>query len=186
MKEGVVYSGSFNPFHNGHMKTIEYLSTRFEFVIVVVSVQNPFKNIGKDNFNERFNNVKEVIKCKGLNNVIVEDIEITLNAPYYTINTLHRLEEKYSNSLLSYCIGGDCLETFDKWYEWEDILCFNGLVVIPRKGYNHKVYIERLKTKGKKIEWWHLIVLDADIPEISSSEIRTKIKNGEDVSYLLP
>lgn len=186
MKEGVVYSGSFNPFHIGHMETVEYLSKRFEFVILVVSIQNPLKTFDSDNFNERFNNVKEIINKKGLKNVIVEDIEKTLSPPYYTINTLYSLEEKYPDMLLSYCIGSDCLYTFDKWYDWESIITYNGLVVIPRKGYPYKEAIVELKTKAKSQDFWHLVVLDADITEISSSEIREKIKNGETVSHLLP
>ena len=45
---------------------------------------------------------------------------------------------------------------------------------------------EELKKQGEEPEYWHLTVLDIDVPEISSSEIREKLENGEDVSHLLP
>ena len=50
MTESIVYSGSFNPFHRGHMTMVEHLSTMFDKVYIVVSVQNQFKDQGADNF----------------------------------------------------------------------------------------------------------------------------------------
>ena len=75
---------------------------------------------------------------------------------------------------------------FHKWYRWEDILNTYGIVVIPRKGYSIKLSIEVLKNMSDEPEQWHLCVLDADIPEVSSSEIRKKMENNEDVSSLIP
>lgn len=184
--ESVVYSGSFNPFHIGHLEVVKHLSKRFDKVYLVVSVQNPFKSNGTDNFYERLENVKTIIDKSGLTNVIVEDIEATLQSPYYTIKTLEALDAKYPHELLSLCVGGDCMEDFTKWHRWEDILDVYGLVIIPRKGYGIKLSIEVLKKQADEPEYWHLCVLDADIPEVSSSEIRNKIINGEDVSHLLP
>lgn len=184
--ESVVYSGSFNPFHIGHLEIVKHLSKRFDKVYLVVSVQNPLKTMGVSNFNERLNNVRRVIKESGLTNVIVEDIETTIQAPYYTIKTLEALEHKYPHELLSLCVGGDCMGDFHKWYRWEDILNTYGIVVIPRKGYSIKLSIEVLKNMGDEPEQWHLCVLDADIPEVSSSEIRKKMENNEDVSSLIP
>lgn len=189
MTESIVYSGSFNPFHKGHMKMVEHLSTMFDKVYLVVSVQNPFKNQGADNFQERFENVKSVIEKSGLTNVIVEDIEKYLDPPYYTIQTLDMLSYKHPNEVLWYCVGGDCLIDFDKWKNWNEILTEYGLYVFPRKGYNHHDAIKRLNDiadLSERMEW-HLVVSQFDdIPEISSTEIREKIKNGEDVSHLLP
>ena len=104
MTESIVYSGSFNPFHKGHMKMVEHLSTMFDKVYLVVSVQNPFKDQGADNFQERFENVKSVIEKSGLTNVIVEDIEKYLDPPYYTIQTLDMLSYKHPNEVLWYCV----------------------------------------------------------------------------------
>lgn len=187
MLEGVVYSGSFNPFHIGHMALVERLSQEFDVVYLVVSVQNPFKDNGTDNFNERLENVRSIIKRKGLTNVVVEDIEATMEPPYYTINTLNKLEAKYPDHILSYCVGGDCLIDFDKWKDWENILSHYGLIIIPRKGYCHKSAFLRLRDVGKEPEYWQVWALDnCDIPEVSSSEIREKLSRGEDVSDLLP
>jgi nicotinate-nucleotide adenylyltransferase len=184
--ESVVYSGSFNPFHIGHLEIVKHLSKRFHKVYLVVSVQNPLKTNGTDNFNDRLENVKQIIKKTGLTNVFVEDIEITLQPPYYTINTLEALDAKYPHELLSLCVGGDCMKEFHKWYRWEDILDSYGVIVIPRKGYSIHLSIDLLKKQADEPEYWHLCVLEADIPEVSSSEIREKINNGEDVVHLLP
>lgn len=184
--ESVVYSGSFNPFHIGHLEIVKYLSKRFYKVYVVVTVQNPLKNIGTDNFIERLENVKRIIKKEKLTNVVVEDIEKNIEPPYYTLKTLDALTLKYPLELLTLCVGGDCLESFDKWYKWETILNSYGIVVIPRKGYDTKPAITYLKKQSDETEYWHLTVLDVSIPEISSSEIREKLNKDEDVSNLLP
>ena len=186
MIESIVYSGSFNPFHNGHLEIVKYLSKTFDKVYVVPTVQNPLKKTGTDNFEERLTNIKQIIKKEKLNNVFVEDIEKHINPPYFTIKTLDALSLKYPDELLSLCVGGDCMETFDKWYQWETILISYGMIVIPRKGYNVKPAIENLKKLSTEPEYWHLTVLNVDIPEISSSEVREKINKGEDISHLLP
>lgn len=184
--ESVVYSGSFNPFHIGHLEIVKFLSKCFDKVYVVVTVQNPFKTTGIDNFNERLENVKRIVEKEKLTNVVVEDIEKNITPPYYTVKTLDALTLKYPFDLLSLCVGGDCLESFDKWYKWETILNSYGLVIMPRKGYDTKPAIENLKKIGEEPQYWHISVLDVNIPEISSSEIREKLKKGEDVSNLLP
>lgn len=184
--ESVVYSGSFNPFHIGHLEVVKHLSKCFDKVYVVVSVQNPLKTMGADNFNERLENVKRVIKKENLTNVFVEDIEKNITPPYYTLKTLDALSLKYPSELFSLCVGGDCVETFNKWHRWEVILNSYGLIVIPRKGYDVKPAIAELKKQGEEPEYWHLTVLNIDIPEVSSSEIRDKLENGGDVSHLLP
>lgn len=186
LEEVVLYSGSFNPFHIGHLEVVKHLSKRFDKVYVVVSVQNPLKTTGADNFNERLENVKRVIKNENLTNVFVEDIEKNITPPYYTLKTLDALSLKYPFELFSLCVGGDCVETFHQWYKWEVILNSYGLIVIPRKGYDVKPAIAELKKQGEEPEYWHLTVLNVDVPEISSSKIREKLKNGEDVSHLLP
>ena len=184
--ESVVYSGSFNPFHIGHLEVVKHLSKCFDKVYVVVSVQNPLKTMGADNFNERLENVKRIVEKEGFTNVFVEDVEKFINPPYYTVKTLNALSLKYPLELISLCVGGDCIETFHKWYRWEVILNAYGLVVIPRKGYDVKPAITELKKQGEEPEYWHLTVLDIEIPEVSSSEIREKLAKGEDVSHLLP
>lgn len=184
--ESVVYSGSFNPFHIGHLEVVKNLSKLFDKVYVVVSVQNPFKTDGSDNFNDRLENVRKIIEKEELTNVFVEDVETFINPPYYTVKTLNALALKYPLELLSLCVGGDCIGQFHKWHEWETILNSYGLVVMPRKGYDVKPAIAELKKQGEEPEYWHLCVLDADIPEVSSSEIKEKINNGQDVTHLLP
>lgn len=184
--ESVVYSGSFNPFHIGHLEIVKYLSKCFDKVYVVVTVQNPLKTIGSDNFEERLNNVKQIIKKENLKNVFVEDIEKNIEPPYYTIKTLNALSLKHPLDIMSLCVGGDCIDTFHKWYDWENIIAGYGLIIFQRKGHNVRPAIENLKKLSDETEYWHLCVIDADIPEVSSSEIREKLKKNEDVSNLLP
>lgn len=186
IKESVVYSGSFNPFHIGHMEIVEVLSEHFDEVYLVVSVQNPLKKEQADDFQTRLEAVRSAVARRGLNNVIVEDIESKLVPPFYTVNTLKALEKKYPKSMFWFCVGGDCLENMTQWRNWETLFNHYGLLIIPRKGFDHMVALEDLKNHAECPEYWQCAVLKADITEVSSTEIREKQARGEDVSELLP
>lgn len=186
IKEAVVYSGSFNPFHIGHMAIVKELSEYFDEVYLVVSVQNPLKTEQASDFSTRLETVRKAVEKSGLTNVIVEDIEATLEPPFFTVNTLEALEAKYPDIIFWFCVGGDCLENMEQWYEWEKLFSHYGLVIIPREGYDHMMAVELLKDRAECPEYWHCAVIKADIPQVSSTEIREKLARGESVAHLIP
>lgn len=103
------------------------------------------------------------------------DIEFNLPQPSYTIDTLAYLKEQYPQDEFSLIIGADNLQNFHKWKNYEQILETYSLYVYPRPG---------IETNGKH-DNIHIV---SDVPqmEISASFIRKSIKEGKDVSYLIP
>ena len=92
-----VYSGSFNPLHIGHLAIMKYLTGEggFDRVYLVVSPKNPLKEgISADSGTERYNAAKEAVSRhfpEDGGQVKVDDIELTMPAPHYTIRTLDAL-----------------------------------------------------------------------------------------------
>lgn len=184
----VVYSGSFNPFHYGHLDIIRSLVGKdwVDKVIVVVSPKNPGKSesVYIQSPQDRLMAVREVVERFGLSDKVeVSDIEFSRPQPIYTVPTLQEIQTLYPNAEVRYVCGADCLDKITKWRNAKTLVEDIGIIVFPRIGYD-LLEISKLAMskypKGKIDFIW-------DMPrEISSTEIRRRIKEGEDYSELSP
>ena len=175
MKIGMFF-GSFNPMHIGHKIIASYMAefSDLEKVIFVVSPENPLKQ--KKTLLDQ-NHRLQIIKAEMEDNpkLAVSDIEFSMPQPSYTIDTLVRLKEDYPENEYVLIMGADNLQNFHKWKNYEQILENYSIYVYPRLG------IEINRTHQ------NIHIVD-DVPqmEISASFIRDSIKQGKDISYLMP
>ena len=183
-----VYSGSFNPFHLGHLDIIQELHRTpwISKILVVVSPQNPGKSpsIYIQTPEERLEAVQNAVwKYKLDDKVIVSDIEFTRTPPIWTVDTLRAIRAKYPDYKVVYVSGIDCLDKIRRWRNGEEILCDFGMIVFPREGYDSETIIENTYKKHPKATLW---VMSKVPMEVSSTEIRRRMKAGEDYSSLVP
>jgi nicotinate-nucleotide adenylyltransferase len=174
----VIFSGSFNPVHIGHLVIANYVVefTPADELWFVVSPHNPVKNRSElAEFHHRLNMVKIASEGLGLP-VVVSDIENTLPKPSYTINTLDALSEKYPDKKWSLLVGADNMVNFHCWRDSGKIIERCRLLVYPRTGFE----CSELCRKHNALK------LDAPIMEISSTFIRTNISGGHNLRALLP
>ncbi|MDR2383521.1 MAG: nicotinate-nucleotide adenylyltransferase [Prevotellaceae bacterium] len=175
----VIFSGSFNPIHIGHLAIANYIVefTSADEFWFVVSPHNPFKSKGElADFRHRLNMVRIAFEGLGLP-VSVSDIENTLSQPSYTINTVNALAEKYPDKQWSLLIGADNLGSFHLWKDAAKIVEHHQLLVYPRAGFDNE---DELYKKNNAVK------LDAPIIEISSTFIRNNIPKGHNLRALLP
>lgn len=206
-----VYSGSFNPLHIGHQAIMEYLTREkdFDWVYLVVSPKNPLKDSISANSGEaRYKAAVEAVgRHPGLN-VRVDDIELKMAPPHYTIRTLDELKRREPENEFTLVIGADNLSSIRRWRDFPRILSEYGVAVYPRKGFDlnniREALIEEcaqfpasyvldaaesgpdnicLEDAGHHIYKIHL--LDAPIVDISSTEIREGQARGEDMERFL-
>ncbi len=177
MKKTGLYFGSFNPIHIGHLIIANQIlvNSDLEEIWFVISPHNPLKekNTLLDD-NHRLSLVKVAIDDNP--DFKACDIEFKMPKPSYTIHTLLNLEEKYPNRKFCLIIGSDNLFSFEKWFNYEQILKNYQLYVYPRPNY-----IDCPFKMHPSVKW-----IDAPLIEISSSNIRDAIKNSKSVKYLLP
>ena len=175
MKIGLFF-GSFNPMHIGHKVIASYLVdfTNLDKVMFVVSPQNPLKQ--KISLLDQYHRL-QIIRSEIEDNSKLEvtDIEFDMPKPSYTIDTLVRLKEKYPENNYSIIMGSDNLQNFHKWKNYEQILEDYSVYVYPRPGYE-------ISGSHKNIH----VIEGVPQMEISSSFIRKSIKEGKDISYLMP
>lgn len=165
MKTGLFF-GSFNPVHTGHLIIANHIlnETNIKKIWFIVSPQNPFKTeAGLLNEYHRLHLMKTATEED--NRVRVSDIEFHLPRPSYTSNTLIYLQEKYPSREFVIIMGGDSFQNLNKWKNWEFIVANYEIVVYSRPGF-------KTKNPGNA----KLLVLDAPLLEISSTQIRENIK----------
>jgi nicotinate-nucleotide adenylyltransferase len=180
-----VYSGSFNPLHIGHLAIMRYLASckDFDGVYLVVSPKNPIKdNISADSGMDRYMAARRAVRRHPELNVFVDDIEIRMPAPQYTINTLGALRQREPGNEFTLIIGADNLQNIRRWKEYKRILSEYGIAVYPRKGID----IEAMKKALMEEDGSYKIkLLDAPLVNISSSDIREGFAEGKDMSEWL-
>ncbi len=177
-----VYSGSFNPMHKGHEAIIRFLTREagFDWVYLVVTPLNPFKQTHSLPSGEaRFQAAQEAIRRHPDLKVKLDDIEMRMLPPQYTIRTLDALREREPENSFSLVIGADNLEAFPRWRDYGRILREYGVVVFPRKGFHRGHLKARLLKEDPS---YKIILAKAPPVTISSTEIREGMAEGQDMS----
>jgi nicotinate-nucleotide adenylyltransferase len=174
-----LYFGTFNPIHIGHMIIANYMVefSDLDEIWMVVTPQNPFKKKSSllDN-NHRLELV--YIACEKYPKLKPCDVEFKLSQPNYTINTLVQLEENYPDLDFSLIMGEDNLKSFHKWKNYEVILERFSIFVYPR--VSNGIVENQFKDHSKI----HRVA--APVVEISSTFIRKAIKEGKNITPMLP
>lgn len=182
-----IFGGAFNPIHNGHLnlakKYLEVLN--LDRTIFIPTALPPHKT---DRFlaskEDRFNMLELAISdCEEFE---ISDIEFQRQGKSYTYDTLCLLREKYPNDDFYLIIGADQFLTFNLWYRYRDILDIASICTAARENGNQREKIIDFSNKLDGLDKNRFHLLNSDAVEVSSSQVREKIKKGEDVSSLIP
>ena len=196
-----VYSGSFNPLHIGHLAIIRHMIevVGFDMVYLIVSPKNPLKDgISSDSGRERYKAAVEAVERRFLRSgqsascrndskavearVKVDDIELNMPEPHYTIRTLDALKEREPDNRFTLVMGADNLADIRRWRDYTRILKEFGVAVFPREGHD---LTEIKQDLLKEDPAYKIQILDAEMVDISSTQIRNAIAEGEDISKYL-
>jgi len=173
-----LYFGTFDPIHLGHINIANFLIKKgtFKKIWFIVTPQNPVKsNNNISDFIHRYKMVK--IQVKDNDHMQASDIELNLEKPNYTINTLNYLSSKFTNYNFGIIIGEDNLINLKYWKDYKKIL------------NNYNVYVYPRETKIKEdidlINNKNVHMIEAPYVDISSSEIRNIITKKENLSQFI-
>ncbi len=182
----VIFGGSFNPVHNGHVKLAESVLSHADFIdslYVVPAFVSPFKTEDEKDVGECARLEMCTLAFEDFPKTSVSDYEIKRKKISYTVDTLRYFREKNPGDKLWFLVGSDSLETLPTWRGFEDIMKLCGIIsavrsVSDRRGIENNA--EKVRRYGE------VILIDSEPFEISSTEIRKKLFRGEDVSRYLP
>lgn len=172
-----IFGGSFNPIHNGHISLARQLkeAAGLDEVWLMVSPQNPMKRQA-DLLSDEARLLMARLALANEPGIVASDFEMHLPKPSYTWLTLQALGRDYPDRQFVLMIGGDNWTIFDRWYHAADILQNYQVVVYPRRG-------------GRSVSGElsaSVTVVEAELLDISSTEIRQRIREGRSIQEMVP
>lgn len=187
--ERLVFGGSFDPPHRGHLEIIrhafaENLCDNLDLVPAAVS---PFKQrtppvsgedrvrlleLALEDFREELAPYRERIR--------ILDLEIQRDPPSFSSETLKQIRSEFPRTRTGVLIGSDSFVDFERWHRFRDILFHHTLVVFLRRGDDREELdrqIRRFKHEysnaGPEIK-----LLNNPFVDCSSSEVRSAVSRG--------
>jgi nicotinate-nucleotide adenylyltransferase len=181
-----LFGGSFNPAHEGHRHVADTARARLglDRVIWLVSPQNPLKSRHETApLSERIAQVKPFIGPKD----VISDFETQIGASY-TLDTLRALKTRYPGVHFVWIMGGDSLASFHRWRGWVQIMHMVPVVVVSRPGITLDSLRERVPSAFHRHSPadTRVILVEAHTPDVSSTEIRRRVRAGESLSGFVP
>ncbi len=192
----LLFGGSFNPVHLGHLLVARDVLEDFGFeeVIFVPANVQPLKG-------ELL--IPPEVRLKALEAAVereprfkVWDYELKKGGVSYTYQTLEEFYRVYGEEPV-FMMGADSFKSFHLWKKPEKILELSKLLVVSRPG--EEVDVERvLKRIGVSVPFkefrrgeaslkgWRVALYIGRLVELSSTEIRERLKSGKPITFMLP
>ncbi len=172
--------GTFDPVHVAHLIVAESALDQLELerVIFMPSAGPPHKP-GRTiaPVSARLEMVRLAISDNP--RLSISDIEARRPGPSYTIDTVRELQrELVPGEKLHFIMGSDSLVQFLTWKDPHELLAACEFAVVPRPGFDLRDADPRVSARAR--------VLEAPMMDISSSDIRQRVREGRTIRYLVP
>lgn len=174
--------GSFNPIHHGHLicarAVMEELG--YQQVMLIPSAQPPHKSSSVDMAAPEHRLRMCQLAVDQSANFAVDDLEIRRNGPSYTLDTARELKAR-GWSEIHWLIGADMLNLLPQWHRPPELLKEVHFVIMARPGFTFEwselpVEFQSLKNS----------VVETPLIDISSTDIRRRVRAGLPIEFLTP
>lgn len=178
--------GTFDPVHYGHLIAAE--NSRYEFgldrVIFIPSARPPHKEEESVlDSQRRLQMVKLAIASNPL--FEISTLEQERQGPSYTIDTVEYFRSRFPDTDVFFIMGMDSLLLFDTWRDYERLAGLCRFIVVTRPGYVMDAGNPAL-AHLPSILWENLSLLEIPGMDISSSDIRRRVRLGLPIKYMVP
>ncbi len=187
-----VNGGTFDPIHYGHLQPALEVQQqlRLQQVLFVPCYQPVHRNMPEVTAEWRCKMIQAAIAEQPL--FALETFEIEQKGPSYMVQTLAALKQRMPQEGLVLMMGADAFAKFHTWHDWMGILTLANIAVMHRPGEPVPIksesggiyrahYVEQFTELNGQIVEVAVTQLD-----ISSTLIKTRLKQGKAVDYLLP
>ena len=188
-KKILLFGGSFDPIHNGHMivarHAIEHLDA--DELVFVPAHRSPHKQMFPGaSASDRPKMIEYAIADE--KKMRVSDCELKREPPSFTIDTIRYFHSLYGDDAeLYWLVGADGLTDLSRWYRIIELLDECTICLMARPGFDLLRLNNCTEAFGQeRIHKLKQNVIPNPLIDISSSEIRRKIAAGEDVSHMVP
>lgn len=175
-----LFGGSFDPIHLGHVNLAVNLLERAQLDAVwfCPAALSPFKTLCGASAQQRLEMVR--LATEGVPGIEVIDDEMRRPEPSYTLQTIEELQDSGKVDRLALIVGDDSFSQFSQWHGYQQILqrvpVLSGTRLGGRMDPNLSEGERALLRKGQ-----------LEIPrfEISSTDVRERLRNGKYCGHLL-
>ena len=181
-----IYGGTFAPVHTGHVRAARAFmeQMKLDYLFIIPAYLPPHKQI--DASDDPLYRLKMCeLAFEDIDGIVISDCEISRGGKSYTYDTLKELERPDTRLFL--LLGTDMVLTFDTWYRFEDILKMCYPVYVRRE--NDPLIGNRIVAKITEYYQKYGVMfrkIVADPIELSSTDIRGAVREGRDISRLVP
>lgn len=177
-----LYQGTFNPPHIGHLQVAKFVleTLKPDKILFIPAAKPPHKSLNesKEEALHRLRMTELLIKEE--KKFKISDIEFQRETPSYTCVTVKEIYKTYNLKEQPYfLIGDDAFAKIKSWYHTEELKTLVDFVVLPRDDDFEEKKFAGLKEKG-----YNFVRLKMPKINVSSTEIRQKVKRGQNIETL--
>lgn len=181
-----IMGGTFNPIHFGHLLLAETAYYQFELdKVLIMPNKNPYYKKLTNSVTEKDRVEMVRLAIEDNENFRLSEEEINRDGVTYTVETLQNLTRKNPDCEYYFIMGADSLYHIESWKDPEKILSMAVIVVAGRGGGPSSALRSQIEYIENKYEA-RIYALNAPSLEISSNDIRRRVRGGESIRYLLP
>lgn len=179
-----IMGGTFDPVHLGHLVCAEMARDAFQLdgVVFMVAARPSLKQQrAVSGVDARLDMCRLAIA----DNPAFDASALEAQRPgiTYTADTLRALRTHYpANVELSFIIGADSLETLPSWHDAAAVAALARFLCVARPGTPDA----EARARAARADGFAVDLLDAPLLDISSSEIRRRVRAGQSIRYLAP
>lgn len=178
-----IYSGTFNPIHNAHVKVVEGILKEFNFdkIIIIPNAVPPHKSSG--NIAEEQDRLEMLKLAFDDSRIEISDIEIKRGGKSYSYDTVQEIKKQLNiEGKIDFLIGTDAILGIKNWYNYENFIKEVNFIVVRRE---NDINIEKAI---KSLNLADLTYQISEIPflDISSSQIRKILSQKQIPQNILP
>ena len=185
MKIGIM-GGTFDPIHIGHLATAEAVRENFSLdEIIFIPAARPPHKLGRNVADEYSRLTMTTLATRSNKFFRVSDMEIKRKGLSYTLDTMNELHEIFGRSTeIFFIIGADSLADLPKWHAARELVEKCHFIATTRPGVDVDFFALEKFFGTAAQEHIHRITTPA--LEISSTDIREKVRRGRSIKYLVP
>lgn len=187
MENILLFGGTFNPPHLGHIELTDRVSKELGInKVVLIPLGTPPHKVGFNIADAKHRLKMLELSIEGKDNFEISKIEIERKGYTYTVDTLKEFDKMYNKKYnIYYLVGADTLEKLNTWKNCEEVFKLCKFVVVLREGYTISK-AQKIADLLKKDYGADIIILDVGNIDVSSTRIREMIRKGEDIHKFVP